>query len=325
MANGVKASSCHPLTSVYLLCAQKLWQNNAFVFQYWYLCNAHTVPGAHALICHNSLAKVNTMGRSRHGLIWPQPPLLTAKLCTFSPFWGYMYICHSAPSFYKFRYSVPSFTNPASAPEYTAINLYNQNSLAWHLIQLWKFELLISSSVVLLLALKYVWIRPVRSQILIWFPIFVVVENCSFFSLFSVFSAPFQPALGVFRFFICAHSQALSEYCNTHVLSFCLAWTEFSNCLAWTEFSKRLCDHSVRSMCMYVCMCMYVVFCKIDHCIHIHWCIVMGLGHNDPWVESHMWPQQTWGQRSSRGQWPLVQIFAKKGSVYPHTLKYFQI
>ena len=65
--------------------------------------------------------------------------------------------------------------------------------------------------------------------------------------------------------------------------------------------------HSVRSMCM------YVVFCKIDHCIHIHWCIVMGLGHNDPWVESHMWPQQTWGQRSSRGQWPLVQVFGKKG------------
>ena len=60
-------------------------------------------------------------------------------------------------------------------------------------------------------------------------------------------------------------------------------------------------------------MCMYVVFCKIDHCIHIHWCIVMGLGHNDPWVESHMWPQQTWGQRLSRGQWPLVQVFGKKG------------
>ena len=58
---------------------------------------------------------------------------------------------------------------------------------------------------------------------------------------------------------------------------------------------------------------MYVVICKIDHCIHIHWCIVMGLGHNDPWVESHMWPQQTWGQRSSRGQWPLVQVFGKKG------------
>ena len=62
-----------------------------------------------------------------------------------------------------------------------------------------------------------------------------------------------------------------------------------------------------------VCICMYVVFCKIDHCIHIHWCIVMGLGHNDPWVELHMWPQQTWGQRSSRGQWPLVQVFGKKG------------
>ena len=58
---------------------------------------------------------------------------------------------------------------------------------------------------------------------------------------------------------------------------------------------------------------MYVAFCKIDHCIHIHWCIVMGLGHNDPWVESHMWPQQTWGQRSSKGQWPLVQVFGKKG------------
>ena len=70
--------------------------------------------------------------------------------------------------------------------------------------------------------------------------------------------------------------------------------------------------HSVRSMYV-VCVCMYVVICKIDHCIHIHWCIVMGLGHNDPWVESHMWPQQTWGQRSSRGQWPLVQVFGKKG------------
>ena len=71
----------------------------------------------------------------------------------------------------------------------------------------------------------------------------------------------------------------------------------------------------VCSMCMYVvCVCRpYVVFCKIDHCIHIHWCIVMGLGHNDPWVESHMWPQQTWGQRSSTGQWPLVQVFGKKG------------
>ena len=38
----------------------------------------------------------------------------------------------------------------------------------------------------------------------------------------------------------------------------------------------------------------------------------MGLGLNDPWVESHMWPQQTWGQRSCRGQWPLVQVFGKK-------------
>ena len=58
-----------------------------------------------------------------------------------------------------------------------------------------------------------------------------------------------------------------------------------------------------------------MVIYKIDHCIHIHWCIPMGLGHNDPWVESHMWPQQMWGQRSSRGQWPLVQVFAKRVTV----------
>ena len=113
--------------------------------------------------------------------------------------------------------------------------------------------------------------------------------------------------------------------------------------------------HSVHSMYI-VCG---IFFFKIDHCIHIHWCIPMGLGHNDPWVESHMWPQQTWGQRSSkghcihilwfifmglgyndpwreshmwpqqtwdqrssRGQWPLVQVFEKR-SLYPHTFMYF--
>ena len=78
--------------------------------------------------------------------------------------------------------------------------------------------------------------------------------------------------------------------------------------------------HSVHSMYVVCSMCtrsvcMYVVFCKLDHCIHIHWCIVMGLGHNDPWVESHMWPQQIWGQRSSTGQWPLVQVLEKRVSV----------
>ena len=41
----------------------------------------------------------------------------------------------------------------------------------------------------------------------------------------------------------------------------------------------------------------------------------MGLGHNDPWVESHIRPQQMWGQRSSRGQWPLVQVFTKTVTV----------
>ena len=30
-----------------------------------------------------------------------------------------------------------------------------------------------------------------------------------------------------------------------------------------------------------------------------------------------------WGQRSSRGQWPLIQVFCKKRSLYPHTLMYF--
>ena len=49
----------------------------------------------------------------------------------------------------------------------------------------------------------------------------------------------------------------------------------------------------------------------------------MGLGNNDPWVESHMWPQQTWVKRLSWGQWPLLQVFEKKVTV-PHTLMYFQ-
>ena len=90
---------------------------------------------------------------------------------------------------------------------------------------------------------------------------------------------------------------------------------KISFCLAWTLFRKRLCDHS---FCTYVWVCMYVVcgqLCKIDHCIHIHWCILMGLGHNDPWVESHMWPQSKWGQRSSRGHWPLVKVFEKRVTV----------
>ena len=56
-------------------------------------------------------------------------------------------------------------------------------------------------------------------------------------------------------------------------------------------------------------------FCKKGHCIHILWCIFMGLGHNDPLVESHIRPQKMWGQRSSRGQWPLVQVFAKTVTV----------
>ena len=76
--------------------------------------------------------------------------------------------------------------------------------------------------------------------------------------------------------------------------------------------------HSVHSMyvvcSLYVCVCMYVVCGILQNwsLIHIHWCIHMGLGDNDPWVESHMWPKQTWGQRSSRGHW-FGSSFWKKG------------
>ena len=70
--------------------------------------------------------------------------------------------------------------------------------------------------------------------------------------------------------------------------------------------------HSVRSMCM------YVVFCKIDHCIHIHWCIVMGLGHNDPWVESHMWPRH--GVKGHLGVNDLWFKFLEKRVSVSHTL-----
>ena len=43
-----------------------------------------------------------------------RPPLLTAKLCKFSPLSGY--ISHSAPSFYKFRYSASSFYKSCICP-----------------------------------------------------------------------------------------------------------------------------------------------------------------------------------------------------------------
>ena len=46
-------------------------------------------------------------------------------------------------------------------------------------------------------------------------------------------------------------------------------------------------------------------------------------GTYDPWVESHMWPQQSWGQTSSRGQWPLIHSFFFLKLLYPHTLTYF--
>ena len=54
-------------------------------------------------------------------------------------------------------------------------------------------------------------------------------------------------------------------------------------------------------------------FWKKGHSIHKLWCIFIGLRHNDLWVESHMWPQQTWGQRSSRVNDLWFSFFEKKG------------
>ena len=74
-------------------------------------------------------------------------------------------------------------------------------------------------------------------------------------------------------------------------------------------------------------------FWKKGYRIHILWCIFTGIRNNDPWVESHMWPQQTWGQRSSRASdlWfkfyfliLFFFFFLRKASLYPHTLTYFQ-
>ena len=47
------------------------------------------------------------------------------------------------------------------------------------------------------------------------------------------------------------------------------------------------------------------------HCIHILWCITMGVGHIDPWVESHTRHQHTWGQRSSKGHLGLLTFWLK--------------
>ena len=54
-------------------------------------------------------------------------------------------------------------------------------------------------------------------------------------------------------------------------------------------------------------------FWKKGHCIHKLWCIFMRLGHNDPWVESHMWPQQTLGQKSSRVNDLWFKVLKKRG------------
>ena len=73
------------------------------------------------------------------------------------------------------------------------------------------------------------------------------------------------------------------------ILFFYLFLEQYSLVLSQLDFVQK---ETMWSLILYV-ICMYVVlvcgmFCKIDHCIHIHWCIPMELGHNDPWIESHM-------------------------------------
>ena len=54
-----------------------------------------------------------------------------------------------------------------------------------------------------------------------------------------------------------------------------------------------------------------VRFLGNSHCFHILWCINMGVGHNDHWVESHMRHQHWRGQRSSKGQLGLSTTWLK--------------
>ena len=51
-------------------------------------------------------------------------------------------------------------------------------------------------------------------------------------------------------------------------------------------------------------------FCKIGHCIHILWCIFIGLGHNDPWVESHIRPNRC-GVKGHLGSMTFGSSFCK--------------
>ena len=90
-----------------------------------------------------------------------------------------------------------------------------------------------------------------------------------------------------------------------------------NNCLIWTLVQAE----TWWSLTLYTHACVCSIFANVAHIIHIHWCIPMGLRHNDPWVESHMWPQPKWCQGSSRDHWPLVS-FLKKRSLYPHASVY---
>ena len=95
--------------------------------------------------------------------------------------------------------------------------------------------------------------------------------------------------------------------------------------------SKRdyVITHCVRSMYVacsvyVVCMYMCVLFCKIDHCIHIHWCIPMdgtwtqgSLGSVTHVTSTDLGSKVIWGSMT------FGSSFWKKRSLYPHTLTYF--
>ena len=85
-------------------------------------------------------------------------------------------------------------------------------------------------------------------------------------------------------------------------------------CLAWTSFKKE----TVWSLILYIVfmytVCMYVAcdkLCKIDHSIHTHWCIPMGLEHNDLWVKSHICDLK---RNEEKGHLGVTDLSVKIGS-----------
>ena len=136
-----------------------------------------------------------------------------------------------------------------------------------------------------------------------------VLVNASPCPLFVV-----SPELCSERDYVITHSVRSMYVCMYVVCSLLCGilqnWSLYPHTLmyshgTWTQWSLGRVTHVtstiVGSKVILGSMTFGLSFWKKGHCIHILWCIFMGLGCNDPWVESHIWPQQTWGQRSSRG------------------------